>query len=312
MGFMKNLIDKNIRNKKIELLSYYRSRANELISEVKQIYADTEYKDRASAVNQGLIEARENLLKILNQKAEKKNWDPVHILEGVLIATYTNYIVMMESRNDMWPYEYMTFARRIGELWEPFCQLCWQYPINKNINYFVPPLFKDVKEKLSKEIEDFINSLKISSSDKEELKRYYQKVWSLVTSGEIKLELDLHFKDSRDKYVVDFKSGFSSNEKGNTNRLLLVASVYKILEESHKCLLFVRSTEDKNNHYLQTLKKSGLWSVFCGNETYKQIKKFTGFDLGSWLKKNVNWEKDFDSKMYTHLKENNLLQYLEW
>jgi hypothetical protein len=46
----------------------------------------------------------------------------------------------------------------------------------------------------------------------------YQKVWILVTSGEIKLELDLHFENGENDFVVDFKSGFSSNEKGNTNR----------------------------------------------------------------------------------------------
>lgn len=309
---MQDLVDKNIRNKKVELLSYYRSRADELISEVKQIYPDTEYKDRASAVNKGLIKARENLLKILVQKTEKENWDPVQILEGVLLTTYTNYIVMMESRNAMWPYEYMTFARRIGELWEPFCQLCWEYPIKKNINYFVPPLFMDVKGKLSKEIENFINKLKISNHEKKELKEYYNKVWTLVTSGEIKLELDLHFDDGQGKYVVDFKSGFRSNEKGNTNRLLIVASVYKILDEGHKCLLFVRSVEERNNHYLQTLKRSGLWNVYCSQETYEQMKKFTGFDLATWLKKNVIWKKDFDTKMYSHLKQNDLVQYLEW
>ena len=191
-------------------------------------------------------------------------------------------------------------------------RLCWEYPVNKNINYFVPPLFKDVREKLANELEDFIKRLKISDKEKKELRTYYQKVWTLVTSGEIKLELDLHFEDEENKYVVDFKSGFSSNEKGNTNRLLLVASIYQILEEGHKCLLFVRSAEEKNNHYLQTLKKSGLWIVFCGQETYKQIKNMTGFNLSSWLKLNVDWKKDFDSKMYNHLKENNLTQYLEW
>ena len=309
---MAELIDKNIRNKKSELLDYYRARATELVSEVKNIYGEADYKERASALNDGLIEAKENLIKTLEQKANKEGWNPEQILEGVLLITYTNYVVMMEARNDVWPYEYMAFARRIGELWEPFCQLCWEYPISKNINYIVPPLFKDVKEKLSKEIEGFINLLKISKNEKEELKKYYQKVWTLVTSGEVNLELDLHFKDKKDKYVVDFKSGFSSNEKGNTNRLLLVASVYKILEEGHKCLLFVRSSEEKNNHYLQTLKKSGLWTVYCGQETYGQIKNITGFDLAGWLKKNVNWEKDFDPKMYKHLKDNNLIQYLEW
>ena len=309
---MSKFIDKNIRNKKGGLLEYYRSRSNELIAEAKQIFADSEYKKRASLVNKALIETKQNLLKILEQKSKKESWKPDQILEGVLMISYTNYVVMLEARNDVWPYEYMAFTRRIGELWEPFCLQCWEYPIESNLSYFVPPLFNDVKAKLTKDINNFIGKLKISQSEKTELKKYYQKVWTLVTSGEIKLELDLHFENGKDQFVVDFKSGFSSNEKGNTNRLLLVASIYKIIEEGHKCLIFVRSSEEQNNHYLQTLKKSGLWDVYCGEQTYKKIQGFTGFDLGKWIKKHVQWEKDFDEKMFTHLKNNNLIQYLEW
>lgn len=309
---MESLIERKTGQKKAQLLEYYRSRASELIAEVKQIYSETEYKKRGALVNRGVIEAKDNLLKIIEQKAKKEGWSSQEVLEAVLIVTYTSYVVMMEARNEVWPYEYMAFSRRIGELWEPFCLLCWDYPINPKINFFVPPLFRDVKEKLTKEIEDFIDGLSISSGEKEELKNYYHKVWSLVTSGEIKLELDLHFEDGTNKYVVDFKSGFSSNEKGNTNRLLLVASVYKILDEGHKCLIFVRSIEERNNHYLQTLKNSGLWQVYCGIETYKKIHEFTGFNLAEWMKQNINWKDDFDEKMYAHLDKNELIQYLEW
>ncbi len=309
---MTELIDKDIHLKKHKLLSYYRSRAGELISDVKRTYGEAEYKERASAVNDAIIDVKETLLKTLEQKAAKENWPAKTLLQSVLLITYTNYIVMLEARNEVWPYEYMAFARRIGELWEPFCQLCWEHPVNKDINYFVPPLFQDVREKLAKELNDFIAALRITPREKAELKKYYQKVWTLVTSGEINLELDLHFKDGKTKYVVDFKSGFSSNEKGNTNRLLLVASVYKILEDDYRCLLFVRSSEEKNNHYLQTLKKSGLWTVYCGKETYGQIKEITGFDLSSWMEDNVDWEKDFAPKLYGNLKEKKLIQYLEW
>lgn len=305
-------INKDISKRKNDLLSYYRDRALELISEVKEKYGESEYKHRASAVNSGIIETKDNLIKALEQKAKKEDWTPKELLESILMVTYTNYIVMMESRNDVWPYEYMAFARRIGELWEPFCQLCWEYPVNSDLEYFVPPLFTDVKRKLTREIEEFIDQLKITDAEKKELKRYYQKAWTLVTSGEIKLQLDLHFETNNNKYVVDFKSGFSSNEKGNTNRLLLVASIYKVLEEGHKCLLFVRSSEEKNNHYLQTLKNSGLWTVFCGQETYKKIEDFSGFNLADWMAKNINWEEDFDEEMYKHLKQNNLIQHLEW
>ena len=178
--------------------------------------------------------------------------------------------------------------------------------------WFKPPLFSEVKEKLYKEIESFISKLSLDESDKKELLAYYGKIWGLASSGEIKLELDLHFINQGEKFNVDFKSGFSSNEKGNTNRLLLVASIYESLNASHTCTMYVRSTEEKNNHYLQTLKKSGLWSVFCGEETYKQIAHHTGFDLLAWIKGNINWENDFDQKMYSYVKTNHLEQYLEW
>ena len=199
----------------------------------------------------------------------------------------------------------------LGNYGSLFCLLCWKYPLNEHLNSFKPPLFQDVKDKLEKEINDFINKLNISKKQKSDLSLYYSKVWMLVTSGEIKLELDLHFEQNNEKFVVDFKSGFSSNEKGNTNRLLLVAGIYKILEESYRCLILVRSSEEENNNYLQILKKSGLWNVYCGDETYDQVYKFTGFPLGKWVK-TINWQEDFDPKMYAYLKSNDLVQYLEW
>ncbi|MDR1997463.1 MAG: hypothetical protein LBQ83_03985 [Candidatus Margulisbacteria bacterium] len=309
---MSNLIDNNLKNKKSELLEYYRHRAEELIIESKQTFSDSEYKDRAIAINKGLTETRENLLKIILQEARKNKWDDKTLLESILLTTYTNYVSMIEARNRIWEYEYMSFSRRIGELWEPFCQLCWQYPLANDITFFVPPLFSDVKRELTNEVNQFIKSLHISQEQKDELESYYKKVWSLVTSGEVKLELDLHFFKGNSRFVADFKSGFSSNEKGNANRLLLVASVYKILKEQYNCLIFVRSEEEKNNHYLQTLKSSGLWEVYCSQETYQKIYDFTGFNLSKWLAQNVNWNDDFTKKISKHIKENNLEQYLIW
>jgi len=243
------------------------------------------------------------------QTAENEKWSNQEKLESILMITYTNYIVMLESRNDVWPYEYMTFSRRIGELWEPFCKLCFAYPINK-VTLFIPPLFSEVKKKLSDEIEVYIDKLKISKEEKEQLKKYYYKVWGLVTSGEIKLELDLHFIYKNQKFVVDFKSGFGSNEKGNTNRLLLVASIYQNLEENYNCMIFVRA--DENNHYFQTLKNSGIWDAFSGAEAYNQMNLFSGFDIKSWIELNVNWENDFKKETMQFFKQNNLDQYLIW
>ncbi|MDR2581292.1 MAG: hypothetical protein LBC85_09910 [Fibromonadaceae bacterium] len=302
-------INKSLKNKKTELLNYFRNRAEEFLSEIKLTYGNMQFKEQASAINKSLIETKENLTSALLQKAEVENWTNREKLESILMITYTNYIVMLEARNDVWPYEYMTFSRRIGELWEPFCKHCFSYPI-KDISLFIPPLFSEVKQKLSTEIEFYIDKLKILSEEKAQLRKYYNKVWGLVTSGEIKLELDLHFISSKQKFVVDFKSGFGSNEKGNTNRLLLVASIYQNLEENYKCIIFVRSTD--NNHYFQTLKKSGIWYAYSGDKAYDKMKEYSGFDIKKWIVSNVDWKNDFKSDTIQYLKNNNLIQYLVW
>ncbi len=163
---------------------------------------------------------------------------------------------------------------------------------------------------MTDEIADYIVKLTITDEEKQELKRYYNKVWSLVSSGEIQLELDLHFSYNDQKYVVDFKSGFGSNEKGNTNRLLLVATIYQNLDENYKCLLFVRAEE--NNSYFNTLKNSGIWDAYCGNEAYQKVKEYSGYNLKLWTEKNIDWATDFNTETTAHLTAGNLLQYLLW
>lgn len=305
------IIDKLLCERKEELLDYFRDRANESLEEVRRTYGNIEFRAQARGINRACIETRDNIIKTLLQKASKETWNNKEILQNILIVTYSNYIVMIESRNKVWPYEYMTFSRRIGELWQPFCRLCFDYP-SKELALFIPPLFSEVKRKLSTEIEEYIDTLAISEKQKKELKKYYNKVWSLVTSGEIKLELDLHFEQNDERFVVDFKSGFGSNEKGNTNRLLLVASIYKNLEENYRCLLLVRAEEDKNNNYFQVLKNSGIWEAYCGNETYAKIKEHSGFYIKRWIEDNINWDNDFKTETMKYFKDNGLDQYLKW
>ncbi len=302
-------IDKNIKNKKHELLVYFRNRATEFLTHIKTRFADTQSDKRARAINEALNQTKNNLITTLLQQAEKEKWTNQEKLESILMITYCNIVVMIESRNSVRPYEYMDFSRRVGELWDPFCKLCFYYPIN-DISLFVPPLFSEVKKKLSDEIVAYIDNLKISDEEKQELKSYYDKVWSLVTSGEIQLELDLHFVHNGQKHVVDSKSGFGSNEKGNTNRLLLVATIYQNLDDNYKCLLFVRAEE--NNSYFNTLKNSGIWEAYCGNEAYQKIKQYSGYDLKHWTETHIDWENDFDAETTQHLTDNNLLQYLLW
>lgn len=304
-------IDRNLKNNKDELLSFFRDRSEESLQEIKQVYSDTQYKKRASAINRAIYKTRQELLKTVNQKANRENWQQEDLLKTHLMVTYVSYIALLEYRNLVWSYEYMAFSRRIGELWEPFVKLCFEYPIT-DIDLFVPPLFSEVKRDLQKEISDYIDALKITSDQKNNLKKYYQKVWSLVTSGEIKLEMDLHFHKDQYKHVIDFKSGFGSNEKGNTNRLLLVATIYQNLEQNYRCVLLVRSEEDTNNNYFRILKYSGVWEAYCGSEAYDKIKDYSGFNIRNWIENNVDWANDLSIELGEHLDRNNLLSYLRW
>lgn len=303
-------INKDLRYNKQMLLDYFRSRASETLSELALTYSAADFKKKAQAVNHAIIKSKDNLIEILLDQARKELWNNSELLECILMITYANDVVMLETRNSVWEYDYMAFSRRVGELWEPFCKLCFQYPIN-NITLFIPPLFSEVKQNLTSEIEEYISGLTITEDEKVQLRKYYDKVWNLVTSGEIQLECDLHFTDGTKKYIVDFKSGFGSNEKGNTNRLLLVGSIYQNIEdEDFECLIFVRSTE--NNHYLNTLQNSGVWSTFCGIETYNQILRYSGFDIHKWIESNINWLEDFSPIMRSTIEKKNLESYLIW
>lgn len=304
-------ITPRLADNKVAILDYFRHRGEESMEDVTRQFAVSEAKSRASALNTAVKESRDTLISSILQQARADKWSSESVLRCVLLTTYASYVSMIDLRNAVWEYEYMAFSRRIGELWEPFCNLCFEHSI-KELSFFVPPLFSEVKRMMTNEIEEYINDLAISDDQKEELKKYYRKVWALVTSGEIKLELDLHFTQSGLRHNVDFKSGFGSNEKGNTNKLLLVATIYANLEQGYKCLLLVRSPEDQNNHYFQTLKNSGIWSAFCGDESYRQIQEFTGFDLKSWIDVNINWEDDLSDATVSHLKKSDLLKYVVW
>ncbi len=266
---------------------------------------------KSDAINKAIKQYLSDNIENVKRVAKKDGWTNEQLLNEILLVTYASYIVMLEYRNKVWPYEYMAFARRIGELWEPFCKLPFEFPV-KDLKLIEPPDFETVQAGMRKEASDYISTLNISNQEKRMMSYYYSIPWSLVDSGGIKLGLDLHFEQGGIRYNCDFKSGFSSNEKGNTNRLLLVGSIYHSLGDNERTLLFVRQEEDQNNHYLQTLKNSPYWNCFCADTCYSKMAEFTGFNLRNWLNENVDWENDISTEFKRHLEDNNLLGYLTW
>ena len=306
-------IDMELQFRKADVLFYLRQRAAEYLAGIRERYGETQFRRRASAINSAVNKEREQLTAMVRQQARREVWPNIDTLRTVLLLMHCANVVMIEKRNDLWPYDYMAFSRRIGELWEPLCTVCFEFPVRDDVTLFVPPLFREVQDRLAREVREFIGQLNIDDEDKQTLLHYYDQVWQLVTSGEINLELDLHIEIGTTKYVIDCKSGFGSNEKGNMNRLLLVSSVYQNIEpEDYHCLLLVRSSEDENNNYLQILKNSGLWDVSCGDDAYSKVHELSGFALGQWIQENINWDDDIDSTTFEYLEINDLAKYLAW
>ena len=294
---------------KTQWISTFRGVGDSILADLEKTRKSR--NDKASEINKCIKEYREQEIKNIESIAKKDAWDNQTLLNEILMLTYASYIVMLEYRNKVWEYEYMAFARRIGELWEPFCKLAFGFPI-KPLSIIDPPDFDEVQTKIKCNATEYIDSLDLNEETKQELKRHYDIPWTMVDSGGIKLGLDLHFEQEGIHYNCDFKSGFSSNEKGNTNRLLLVASIYNSLGEIEKTILFVRQPEDANNHYLQTLKNSPYWDVYCANDSYAAMKQFTGFDMRKWLDENADWQNDISEEFREHLRRNDLLKYLTW
>ncbi len=286
---------------KENMLKFYRDSIAPIVLKALEINKNAE---RSRLINSNMKVFLSELLE--NQYSLAPNLSD---LDYVLMAHYTYYIVMLESRNKVWNYDYMSFSRRVGELWEPFCKIPFDYSKN-NVSFYIPISYEEYKSNYKIKVENYINSLMNSSDEKDYLKKIFNEVWDLTDSGLINLSEDLHFESNAQRYVVDFKSGFSSNEKGNVNRLLQVGKIYSTM--GYKCLIFVRQKEIENNHYLQTLKNSGLWDVYCSDDTYAKIFEITGIDIKSWMSVNMHWEEDISIEFKKYLNENKLLQYLAW
>lgn len=288
---------------KSELLIEFREYADFNYKQICSDIPNSKYKDRAKKINKCIQNYKNSIINKLNTK------DKELLLEQMLMLNYVSYVMMLEYRNKCWNYDYMAFSRRIGEIWEPFCKLPFNYPIT-DIKVIKPKKFIDVQHNLENEIKDYINKLNLD--DKRTLFKYYSKVWKFIDSGSVNLALDLHFEKDGIKYNVDYKSGFSSNEKGNVNRLLMVGSIYDSLNNNYTNMIFVRQKEDQNNNYLRRLKNSPYWNVYCFDETYKKIKDFTNFDLLEWMNNNMRWSEDISDDFKKYLIENDLLKYLTW
>lgn len=243
-------------------MSFKRLKA-EYIRDIKNIYDEIiagtalpiENSDRAKITNKVAWLAVNQYLSSIKCSPEER-----------MLCIYCGIILNIQERHKFRPYEYMDFSRRIGELWQTFCAQAWSFSPSTDIKIYEPPKFDEIKGPVIDKIID-------GQSEENTI-----RIKSLLTLiPEINLKEDMTYYKGDKLKIVDFKSGFGSNEKGNTHRLLLVANAYKFLDPESECFLLVRQTD--NNNYLRVLKASGLWTVHMGAEAYKHMAKETDVDV---------------------------------
>ena len=99
---------------KIEWISTFRKVGDSILVELSKTKKSK--NDKASEINKRIKEFRDGEIASINIIAKRDAWDNQSLLNEILLLTYASSIVMLEYRNMVWEYEYMAFARRIGEL----------------------------------------------------------------------------------------------------------------------------------------------------------------------------------------------------
>jgi len=75
----------------------------------------------------------------------------------LMTIQYCYSVISLEYRNKVWPYEYMAFSRRNGELWERFCKSAWDNPQLPSLYRIDAPNFNDVRSNFRNRIISYTN-----------------------------------------------------------------------------------------------------------------------------------------------------------
>jgi len=222
----------------------------------------------------------------------------------LMTIQYCYSVISLEYRNKVWPYEYMAFSRRNGELWERFCKSAWDNPQLPSLYRIDAPNFNDVRSNFRNRIISYTNG----NPNQRYIIEDIDSIFELV--GEINMIEDEMFNLNGSNYIIDFKSGFGSNEKGNMLRLIAVGRAYKHWDPNVSLLFLVRQNE--NNNYLETIRRMGLWDVRCGDAAYNRIDELTSAGICEIRREVIDFRSDLSPEFWSYLVNNNLTDYLNW
>lgn len=284
--------------KKSQILTEFHERLNSVVAGIS--IENITHQEKAQKVNAAVNAVKADISPRLQAVPD------AHRGEAALLLQYCYSVAGLEYRHRVWPYEYMAFSRRIGELWEAFCSTAWDYSNNRSMNRIVSPDFSVVRNVLLTRLHGNIGA----HSAREEMLTDINTLFEII--GDINMKEDEVCSVAGQPHIIDFKSGFGSNEKGNMLRLDAVGRAYRIWNHQTRLMLLVR--QNVNNNYLEVLRRTGLWEVYTGNAAYDQMSLITGVDIQQIRLRVINWSNDLSPNFYSYLKNQttDLTTYLEW
>lgn len=282
---------------KQEIFDYFRMNLSDTTQTIQN--SNLPQKTKSNQINQAVEAVRVQLIPILFNNHPELNVSKLYML-----LQYCYTVMSLEYRNMVWPYEYMAFSRRNGELWERFCKAAWDNSQVPNLSRIEAPEFDDVRNSFRDRIIGYTDN----NENQELIVNDMNSIFALV--GEINMKQDEMFISNDINHIIDFKSGFSSNEKGNTFRVLAVGRAYKHWDPDVNLLFLVRQNE--NNNYLEIIRRSNLWAVHCGDEAYRKIDELTNAGIAEIRREAIDFQNDLSAGFWNYLNANDLTNYLDW
>ena len=283
---------------KAECLEYLHGHLPQAVAAI-EASGDT-HQNQAKAVNRTISDHRDFLIARLPEGISESDRQ-----QRLIVLQYCISVVSLEYRHAVWPYEYMALSRRVGELWERFCSSAWDTPSRPHLQRIPSPSFEGVLGTIN---ENLLNAT--NEGQREVVASTLGDLRDII--GEINMVEDEVFSLEGVPHVIDFKSGFGSNEKGNMLRLRTVGKAYRLWNPETKLLFLVR--QEQNNNYLEVIKREALWDVHCGADAYDQIDSITGSNMKYVREEIIDFETDlsegFWSDLGSHLAD--LSGYLRW
>lgn len=300
MQYFQNISNQALVQLKASIKSDFLNRAGSVITGIQQS-TSIDKKEKAKQINAALNAV---LTLVKDTFTQQQNLDTEDKAIMALIVQYVFTCLSLENRNTVWNYNSIDFSRRVGELWERFCSVAWDY--STSAIRFNAPNFSVVTTSIINRAQ----TLTTSSPQQQDILDLVNDLLEII--GDINLKEDEMFHLNGTRYVVDFKSGFGSNEKGNMLRLQGVSRAYKRFDPNTNLLLLVR--QNTNNNYLNVLRQSQTWDIYTGTQSYQKIQALTNVNI-LWVIQNVvDFRNDLPQSFLTYLQttSGNPINYLDW